>query len=237
LNHVDLDSYLSFDFPAMTIEQLEGLARPVRGSQWALPLERVSALLAPGYRPMENGLARLPDGTLEIAVRIDMPGCTAAMWDWWFGWHSYEDKRYVIWHPLAHEKAAMVRDQEDATTDKAKYIGNCSIITENVGAARLENSAVNFVDPSELGFDTSELAKAGTAICAYLGYQPWDDSMGHFVHFFRDRSGGCEQRSRFYLKDAPEALGRELIPHCVEEYGHLASFLPRLYAEVTGRPI
>ena len=232
---VDIGSYTSFDFPALTLEQLEGLARPVRDSRWGLPLERAGELLRPGYLLMENGLCRLDDGSLEVAVHIDMPGCTAAMWDWWFGWHSYADERYVIWHPMGHEKASMLHDWQDAATDKEKYIGNCSTITENVGTARLENSTVNFVDPAEFGFDSDELARLGTAICARLGYSPGDCSMGQFIHLFRNLPGGCEQRSRFLLAGAPESLGRELIVHCVEEYGHLASFLPRLYKEVTGR--
>jgi len=92
---------------------------------------------------------------------------------------------------------------------------------------------VSFVAPAEFGFDRDRLDSAGTAISARLGNVPGEDTVGYFVHFFRDRPEGCEYRTRFFPKGAPDIVGRELFGHCVGKYGHLASFLHRLHAKVT----
>ena len=46
----------------------------------------------------ENGCGRLSDGGLRVSVRTDMPGVTPAMWEWWFGWHGSDARRYKLWH-------------------------------------------------------------------------------------------------------------------------------------------
>ena len=34
-----------------------------------------------------------------------MPGVTPQMWEWWFGWHGSDSRRYKLWHPRAHVSA------------------------------------------------------------------------------------------------------------------------------------
>src|SRR5262245_47011757 len=45
-------------------------------------------LLDAGYLELENGYARLDDGTLYVAVLTPMPDVTGEMIDWWFAWHG-----------------------------------------------------------------------------------------------------------------------------------------------------
>jgi hypothetical protein len=40
-------------------------------------------------------------------------------------------------------------------------------------------------------------------------------------------------RSRFWLFDAPDEFGRDLMAHCIQEMGNLAGLLPDLYAKET----
>jgi len=232
---IDLEKYRNFDFAPLTMEQLEGLARPVRDSRFGLPAGDVADLLLPGYLALENGLARCRDGSLLVAVRHEMPRCTSTMWDWWFGWHSYADERYQIWHPMDHLSARMAEDHEDAPTNKEKYIGNTSIVDEFIGEGKRMRLGITFREPSEVGLDPGELAKVGTAICGTVRDLDADVLLNHIVHLVRDKPGGCEMRSRFWFPDGKEHVGRGLIAHCSEEYGHLASFLPLLYREVTGK--
>ena len=37
-----------------------------------------------------------------VAVRTDMLGVGALMWDWWIGWHATDTARDKLWHPDAH---------------------------------------------------------------------------------------------------------------------------------------
>lgn len=50
-------------------------------------------LSRPGYEAFETGYTRTEHGTLVVACHTDMPRVTAAMWDWWFGWHSTDSAR------------------------------------------------------------------------------------------------------------------------------------------------
>ncbi len=75
------------------------------------PFERIADDLRPtGYSPIEFGYGQRPDGVLFVAALTTMPRNTAAMWDWWFGWHSNESARYKLWHPDAHEYAGSKTD-------------------------------------------------------------------------------------------------------------------------------
>ncbi|MCG8917340.1 hypothetical protein L6E12_16255 [Actinokineospora sp. PR83] len=211
-----------------------------------------------GYSPVETGYGTLADGrTVWAAALTTMPGVTAAMWDWWFGWHSAESARYRLWHPDAHAYAALLHDTTTAPglTDRQRYVGNTSFVDEFIGG-QLEQLAITFLDPAEAGLRTSDTT---TVIHGRVASAQLPVSLGYLSHQVRPAPGGAEMRSRFYLNlpgvnpvDLRAALaahnrgegpalaqplpftaefGRSLMEHCGREMNHLASFLPQLYAD------
>lgn len=208
-----------------------------------------------GYSSIETGYGQLADGVVFVAVHTVMPRVTAAMWDWWFGWHSTEAARYKLWHPDAHLYATLAEDRTGFDIpDKAKYIGNTTFVDEYVGP-KLQQLMIGFRDPVAHGFDvpvdqTVILGRVGSVIA------PVD--LGWLAHQVRPCDGGAEMRSRFYLNlrglHVPDLkqvacavrrgasvdpadlvvgldLARDLMLHCGQEMNHLAGFLPELYAE------
>nr|WP_272926600.1 hypothetical protein [Streptomyces sp. SID5914] len=153
----------------------------------------------PGYHAMETGWTRVPGGYV-VCCLTDMPGVTAEMWDWWFGWHSTESARYKLWYPNAHQFAAIGEDRSsDRTlTDRQRYIDNVSYVDEYVGGA-LHRLAVRFTDPTRLGFD--DPAPGNAVICARFGLSQQPLAVGWGVHQVRPTSHGVEMRSRFFLND------------------------------------
>ena len=71
----------------------------------ALPPERISDLLDPGYHEVETGWCVMPNGSGYLAVHNRMPGVTVEMLDWWFWWHSMAEhalRPLVPAGPLRH---------------------------------------------------------------------------------------------------------------------------------------
>jgi hypothetical protein len=231
----------------------EALARGPIAGPLLPPLDRAPALLEPGDQPVEDGIAMQDDGAMHVAVRTAMPGATARMVDWWFGWHSDEPQRYKLWHPQAHVHAEW---QAPARPPLRGYVGRVSFVDEYVGS-KLGRYAIRFVPPRTLGFDESALEAAdATAVCARVGFAGTPVDFGHLVHHVRPVVGGCEMRSRFWIggpsaaargRNVGAALaiplarrllrptpndGHALLVHCAQEMSHLASFLPRLHADL-----
>lgn len=159
--------------------------------------EAPQRLSARGYERLETGWARTEHGTLVVHCLTDMPGVTAQMWDWWFGWHSTDSARYKLWHPDAHQFAAIGEDRStDRTlTDRQRYHDNVSYVDEYIGS-RLNRLAIRFVDPGTLGFED---AVGTTHICAHVGTSQVPVGIGWLVHQVRPTDHGCEMRSRFAL--------------------------------------
>jgi hypothetical protein len=167
-------------------------------------------LSVPGYEAMENGWTRTERGTLVVACLTKMPRVTAAMWDWWFGWHSTDSARYKLWHPGAHRSAAIGDDRshDRSLTDRQRYVDNVSYVDEYIGST-LNRLAIRFVDPARLGFEE----RAGTThVCARVGTSDVPVAVGWLVHQVRPTEDGSEMRSRFFLGH-PEVL--DLPPHAV----------------------
>ncbi|MDQ8044333.1 MAG: hypothetical protein AAGC46_08170, partial [Solirubrobacteraceae bacterium] len=210
----------------------------------------------PGYGKVETGYGKLPTGEIWVACLTDMPRVQPEMWDWWFGWHSKESARYKLWHPDAHEYAALKYDRADSTTltDRQKYIDNVSYVDEIIGG-HLDELAINFQDPARYGLDRSKID--GTVIVGTVGTALLPVNIGILCHEVRRTAKGSEMRSRFYLNVAgvrstdanaiacaikrgialPQGItfdltfGAALLLHCGQEMNHLAQFLPELHAE------
>lgn len=204
---------------------------------------------------MENGYGLCGDGSMVVAVSTEMPDVTPAMWDWWFGWHSDDSRRYRLWHPRAHMFAGWADPNTDTTgrSDRERYIGRTSFVDEYLGAERNE-LAIRFLAPGELGCDESLLA-TDTVIAARGGFSGVPLDAGYLVHHVRAVAGGSQMRSRFWLGGThvsarghdiadpalrlvartamrrSEEQARALLVHCAHEMSHLSTFLPTLFAE------
>jgi hypothetical protein len=185
------------------------------------------------------------------------------MCQWWFWWHSVEPARYTLWYPYCHISSDPV-DREVLTapglTHEQRYIGNTHRVTEYIGATLLKIS-IRFVDPAELGFDTSRFAEAGIVAhaCAEVSLQFPDLPMTTMVHLARKTEDGFELRSRYWIGHRMrlnllgeslslpldgalsslglkrrlfgQAIAYEQLLHDQTEFTHLASFLADIYGE------
>ncbi|WP_436761594.1 DAPG hydrolase family protein [Streptosporangium sp. V21-05] len=179
----------------------EALLGGMAPTEYAYGIQDAARIMSrPGHHKMETGWTRVPGGYL-IAVLTDMPGVTAEMWDWWFGWHSAESARYKLWYPDAHQFSALGEDRSaDRTlTDRQRYIDNVSYVDEYVGGT-LQRLAIRFTDPTRLGFN--EPGPGHAVICARVGLSRYPVAQGWLVHQVRPTSHGSEMRSRFFLDDA-----------------------------------
>lgn len=161
--------------------------------------EVADRLARPGHEAVETGWTRLRSGQIFVAVHTAMPGVSAAMWDWWFGWHSRETSRYKLWHPTAHQFAALGEDRGllPGLTDRQKYVGNVSYVDEYIGK-RLHRLAIRFVDPERMGISRV----SGTLhVCARVTLSAYPIGIGWLVHQVRPTADGSEMRSRFFLND------------------------------------
>lgn len=231
---------------------LGALSTSPYSSEALLPVAQASYLLQPGYAAVETGYCLLPDGSARVAILTQMPEVIPVMWDWWFGWHGCQDNRYKLWHPLAHRSAKW----KDGRSDLA-YIGRTSMIEEYIGK-NMEKASIRFVDPSELGFKSTQILDKSkvVVICARVGYTHYPLDFGWLAHQIRATESGSEMRSRFWMGGEhiqirakgilPRLLSKvlqkirpisnqqagEILQHCSEEMNHLAAFLPQLYAEM-----
>ncbi len=259
----DLDGkpYARFWNPEMGPMQPQvrhALAHGPEAAELGFEVTDANLLLEPGYLPLENGYTRLANGQVFVAVLTRMPGVTAAMIDWWFGWHAMETQRYKLWHPRAHLLNRTERQVADdpGLSDREKYLHNPNYVSEYIGAEVLD-IVITFSEASDY-FDTSRFASAGvgTAVCGVVSIPRPPVGIALLIHLIRETPDGCEMRSRFWmgrtdLRALPGAgalgkvagsraflrravgldQGRDMVAHCGMEMNHLASFLPDLYAE------
>jgi hypothetical protein len=209
-----------------------------------LDFDSAATLLDDPEHPTENGFGHLRDGGSQVSVRTDMPGVTPAMWDWWFGWHGSDTRRYKLWHPRAHASARWADGRSDPG-----YLGRTSLVEEYVGS-RYARVAIRFVAPDEMGLRADALGDA-VAICARLGSPDVPVDIGRLIHLIEPTPQGARMRSRFWLGGRHVAVRRgntlsdrvvrpiahrqlpdprDLLVHCAQEMNHLAAFLPDLHA-------
>ncbi|MDG2304650.1 MAG: hypothetical protein P8R42_08315 [Candidatus Binatia bacterium] len=236
----------------------EALLQSPEASELGFGVDEANRLLEPGYLELENGYTRLSNGQVFVATLTKMPGVTAQMIDWWFGWHYLESQRYKLWHPRAHLANGAERMVSDDPTlsDREKYLHNPNYVTEYIGSDRIDID-ITFSDASDF-LDTSrfEEARVGTALCGLVGLRGAPLTISALLHLIRETADGCEMRSRFWLgsievrglpakaildriagsnfvarRAVSLELGRDMVVHCAMEMNHLASFLPALYAD------
>lgn len=205
-------------------------------------------LLDPEPMFFEMGVERLASGVLHVAVRTLMPGCTGAMFTWWFGF-GCDSQQYAWWHPGDH-----VSSRWD-NWEPGRNVGSEHVVEERLGGEEVHGLRIQFRDPAEF-YSAGALERAWAAahvsslVNARIGAElepPRDPDGrvlgGRLLHVGRDTPQGMVLRSHFFLgqdlagvqpPDAiatllPDAVGLGLLRHANTEWMHLAGFLPSLF--------
>lgn len=207
-------------------------------------------ILKPGYLETENGYTKMEDESGCVATKVEMPGVTPEMIDWWFAWHGMKDLRYKIWCPTDHYAAHVLEKDVAHRLDKALSLkernwGTTDVVTENVGGGA-QKMHLRFFSPEEYGYDPELVKNVDVIISANVS----DAETGHglitFTHVIRKIPGGVEYRSHYYQGYNIDETGNPVavaIPeggfpmevmqgcayHSLLEYTNLAQILPELY--------
>ncbi|WP_028314030.1 DAPG hydrolase family protein [Desulfatibacillum aliphaticivorans] len=186
-------------------ETLRAIEKGPHSHALVLPLEDINALLSPGYLDIETGFCNMPDGSVYVAVKTEMPKVTGDMLDWWFWWHPMQSLRYKIWFPQAHFSVSLDADLEEYSKRSGpyaeRYWNTANFPREDVGAGA-ETLSIKFVRPSDFGFDESRFEKAGvaTVFCGLVGSKSKHVKQHTLMcHFVRNVDEGVEMRSRFWI--------------------------------------
>lgn len=230
------------------------LQQPVR-EEAARYLADPNVLLEPGADGLVDDVLRQPDGSLVVTCLTEMPSVSAAMWDWWFAWHSYASRRYRLWHPEDHIGTAIAEDRRHLPTLRDRWVGNTSYVDELVGG-EMSRLAIRFVSAADAGLDQARSDEMGVAICARISARKERLAVGRLIHLVENTADGARMHSRFHLGDGesavpgvgkvidriantqkvrrhllPDSFGHALMYHCSQEMNHLASILPALHSE------
>ena len=240
--------YFCQPMAAIPQEKLDIWHGPAAPADQVLPFEDRAKFQDFDVPGLQNGFAIAANGTGFVANTTFMPGVTAEMFDWWFGWHSVnQDLRYKIWNPEDHwyaraDKPEYVLDPNVPPAQKTWGVNHQILEDIGLGASDL---LLCFRRPSALGYDESKVGTPScqAMVCAFgLG-----DTPAVMTHLARETEGGILFCSRFWmgysftedgkavkvLPDGvviPEVAPRALYGHNIKEYTNLASILPALYA-------
>ena len=187
----------------------------------------------------EDGYKVLPGGIGFVAAKTEMPGCSAAMVEWWFS-NLRTTEQYILWHPKDHVWCEWKGDENGT------YVGGTHLVHERLGHEAVEKLKINFRDPGDI-LDKGLFEKAGVSAAIYgrggpIGIPIWS---GHVLHVVYDHADGCTMRSRFWIGDVSPAIPiftgllrkkiaspyalEGLHRHCKEEMSTLAGFLPEYF--------
>jgi hypothetical protein len=247
--------YYELEIASLTTEQMATVADAKGDPADALPLMDRNRLFDPGDLPDEFGYYLMPDGTLQVACRTDMPGVTGDMLKWWFDWHGIDSFRYSIWDPEDHFGVTVESEKQRARlVDPSIPVGEriwgvTHVVDESIGGPPTK-IVIMFAKPGDLGYDQT---KVDTELCDFLcAANALIVSDGPKVpvvmtHMARTVAGVLQFRSRFWIGwhivdmqpvkllpdgiTVPSEIGIGLLGHNIKEYGHLAKILPQLYAE------
>jgi hypothetical protein len=192
-------------------------------------LESAPALLDEDKGTAETGYALGSDGSIRVHVLTPMAGVTAEMWDWWFGWHGSDPRRYKLWHPQAHMYAEWADGDDGDRRGRERYVGRTSFIDEYLGSTLLRG-AIRFVPPGELGLDETRLVagRGETAVCARVGSSRMPVDAGYLVHHVRraDRGRSAGWRGSVRCGSRPAVASRHA-PDCSDGGGSPRPLRPR----------
>lgn len=226
----------------------------------ALPREQAIRLCDPEPMAVENGWTRLPDGSIQVAFRTELPDLTAEMVEWWCDWHPQRDDRYRAWHPREHFGN---RNLPGATNQARSYWGAVVFFDEDVGDGRSQ-LRTEFTSPMGFGMPGDPFASGEVA--AIISARVGDAYLIHtdMAHVFLNEGDGLVLRSRMWIAEhvrprlpgplaaledigeslasrklvrdfaVPEGIGAAVALHGAEEHAQLNVILPGLYEEFAG---
>lgn len=223
----------------------------------ALPRDEVIRLCDPEPMEIENGWTLMPDGSVQVAFRTELPGVSAEMIEWWADWHPQRDDRYRAWHPSEHFGN---RRLTGARVEEKSYWGAVIFFDEDVGDGRSQ-LRTEFKTP--LGFGFSHRPFARPEVKVIISARVGDAFMTHtdMAHVFLEEGDGLVLRSRMWIAQnvrprlpgplvaaediaenlasrklvrdfaVPDGIGPSVARHGAEEYAQLGEILPGLHAE------
>jgi 2,4-diacetylphloroglucinol hydrolase len=223
-------------------------------------------LLEPGYLDGETGYCELANGAAYVASLVPFPECTGEMLSWWFWWHAVEPARYTLWYPYNHVRvrsSSPERLTQPGLGHAERYLGTSHHVVEYIGPKKVD-ILIDFIDPAELGMDTSRFDDAGIVAhaCAHVRSTRPRARIVTMLHLARATRDGLELRSRYWIGDdvrlevagrqvrperlldgsrlrrrlAGAAVGYEQLLHDQIEFTHLSSFLARIHGEFGSAP-
>lgn len=223
--------------------------------------EGLSDLISGRVKAADTGYCLIEGPTLYVQSRVDFPGSTPEMFEWWFWWHALDSRRYMIWFPYSHIDASVddpVRLADVSLSYAARVYDNANHVVEYMGGD-LFKSTIRFMDPTRLGIDSDAIRSGGFAASAsgLLEVPGFPHiTVGMMLHMVRPNETGMELLSRYYLGSHPalrrfpgsdqahsllqqggmtpermELVAFELSIHDMTEWNNLARLLPTLYAE------
>ena len=207
-------------------------------------------ILKPGYLEVENGYAKMPDGSGCVATKVEMPGVTPEMIVWWFAWHGIKDLRYRIWCPTEHYGIHVLEKDLKRRLDtsiplKERGWGTTDVVTEDVGHGP-QQMYLTFYSPEDYGYDPELVKNVDALINACVSDPETGIRLITFSHCIRKIPGGIEYRSHYWqgysIDENGKAYAASIPPggfpmevmranalHSLLEYTNLAQILPGLY--------
>ena len=232
--------------PALIAELGTAPVAPERITQ----LKERNDILKPGYLEVENGYSVLPDGTGVVATKVEMPGVTPEMIDWWFCWHGLKDLRYKIWCPTQHyaihvHEKDFAQRMDQSLSLKERNWGTTDVVHEDVGFGP-QAMHLNFKSPIDYGYDPEMIKNVDVLVSATVTDPETGHGMVTFSHCVRKIPGGVEYRSHYWQGMGFDESGKEMVVgtppggfqpdilrntalHSLLEYTNLAIILPQLY--------
>lgn len=229
---------------------------PIEASR-ATSIQNRNDILKPGYLEVENGYCRMPDGSGFVATKVEMPGVTPEMVDWWFAWHGLQDIRYKVWCPTQHygihvKKENLKQRLHPDLNYKERNWGTTDVATEDVGGGPQE-MYLSFFAPAAYGYDPELIKNADAIISANVTDPKTGLGLITFSHVIRAIPGGIEYRSHYWqgyqINERGEAVSASIPPggfpiemmkscafHSLDEYHNLAEILPGLYEKYKDVP-
>ena len=211
-----------------------------------------------GYDKVEYGYCMMPDGTGYMATYTTLPeSVTAQMRMWYVRWMNIKSKnlpegvgniRYKLWNQVDHIDHGLVDG------DFKKGIYTLETLDMGAGSKAIQSVRHDF-DIRDYGFPAEkydELVAAGIGITAC--WESFDCPGSHLVMsvtrpcplggvetVVREWIGWKAENGKFVRDyDTPdfmltEQYLRDVMIHNTVEQQHLGTFLPRLYAEYSGK--
>lgn len=192
----------------------------------------------------DTGVERLPDGRTKYWIRHDtVRGVTPRMLDWWFrnlegtvefGGRRYN--RYRFWHPGDHVHASYHSRLPDGTVGSGASIRLIEVLGRDPRFLVDTVTHIERLDEGGYVHNPEVHGRTGLARMEYT-FEPRPDGTLYENCLIIGADAFWYPVVRPLVTGFlfTEAQGRAWLRHNVEEVGMFENFLPRLYAEETGR--